>query len=62
MTTDVTDLHEVPRNMAWSSLEMGLDGHEVISNSIRGGSLHSGREMLGGWTNWLAGLDNNPQS
>jgi len=46
--TDTCD--KVPRHRARSHLEMGLDGHEVIGNSVGDGSLHGGREKLGEWT------------
>ena len=41
--------NEVPRNVTWSHLEMGLDSHKVIGDSARDGSLHGGREKLEEW-------------
>ena len=48
MPTDTSD--KIPRHVARSCLEMGLDGHEVIGDSTGDGGLHDGREKLGEWT------------
>jgi len=48
MPTDTSD--EVPRHMTRVHLEMGLDGHEVISYSAADDGLHGGRGKLGEWT------------
>jgi len=40
---------EDPGNMAWLHLEVGLDGHKIVSNSTGDGSLHDGREKLEEW-------------
>jgi len=41
--------NEVPGHGARVHLEMGLDGHEVVSDSIGDGGLHGGRGKLGEW-------------
>ena len=35
--------------MAWLHLEMGLDSHEIISDSAGDGGLHGGRGKLEDW-------------
>ena len=40
---------EVPGNVTWSHLEMGLDGHQVICDSAGNSGLHDGREKLEEW-------------
>ena len=45
--------------MAWTHLEMGLDGHEVIGNSIGHGSLHYVRGKLEEWAIVVSQLDIN---
>ena len=41
--------NEISRNVAWMHLEMGLDGHEVVSDSIGYGGLHDVRQKLEEW-------------
>ena len=41
--------NEITRNVAWTHLEMGLDGHEVVGDSVGHGSLHDVREKLEEW-------------
>jgi len=45
--------NEVPRNVTWLHLEMGLDGHQVVSDSAGNGSLHDGRDKLEEWEKWV---------
>jgi len=37
---------EVPGNVTWSHLEMGLNGHEVIGDIMRDIGRHGGRWKL----------------
>jgi len=51
--------NEISGHMAWTHLEMGLDDHEVISNSTGYSGLHGVREKLEEWAIVVSQLDIN---